>query len=68
MIFVDRSLRMVSSSSAASHIKMTFSDGGIGHMKSFLEKSLLNKAWEKVNPVLKSMPMVIYIFLLLIIS
>lgn len=52
----DKSLRMVSSSSVASHIKMAFTDGGISQMKSFLEKSLLDKAWEKLsNPVF--MPM-----------
>jgi len=58
MNFADKSLRMVSSSSVTSHIKMAFTDGGISQMKSFLEKSLLDKTWEKLsNPVF--MPMVI---------
>lgn len=51
---------MVSSSSVASHIKMAFPDGGISQMKLFLEKILLDKAWEKANyPVSVQIPMVV---------
>ena len=45
----DKGLRLVSSYSAASHVKLgSLTDEGMLQMKSLLEKSLREKPWEKV--------------------